>query len=659
MVDTSPELINEQEDIQSPAGNPKDIEALEFFLGLKGNYELQRQPWENRWRQALAAYHLTDDLNKVYEGRAKIQVPIVKWKVNGIVARINKVLFDVAPIARLEDKKIADDEKTVADLWNKYIFEHQIDEIHFKSAFKKFIKNKTIEGTSVAKITQEFEEKEFTFFEDEEDETITVKDNTYFRNMLLTEFYSDVSKENINDSQACIHTSAVSFESLRLQQERTEREEVETEFGVEIQEKQVGVYRNLHLIISEGNNITDEQASYIEFLGLNKGQATEFKRSIKESRKTGFVQIDECYGRFDLDGDGVAEEVICTIANGRVVIRLSPTDFKHKKFVRPFIVGRYEPIANCLYGNSNVITGHSLLMELNASRAQATDAKTRSVANMWYVDETKNVRWDGTWRPNGKIVGQGKNGMEPLINPNLSNVTIQDSETIQRDLDQLWSLSPVQEGTSDSRLIPSTARGTLAIISQNDLPLNDIIDNTIDTEMKPFFEMLFERNLVFKSIEDLLDVWDEKDLQKAGIDEDISMRDLLFEFNIKVLGNLELSNEVAHQQGWQQFINWAMAVPPVASRIDWQALANKQLASFGIKDDSEGIWLDDEVVLETREEKANQEVEQDNQLEQKRQQLRGEAKEDKVFETEVDTEADLVKMQAEAAIEGSTGQKIQ
>ena len=640
--------------------NNRDFEAIDYFMSLKRNYELQRQPWENRWRQARAAYHLTDDLDTVYEARAKIQIPVMKWKVNGIASRIMRILFNVLPIGRLEDTKVKSVEKNVVDLWNKYIFEYQLGKIRFKSSFKTFVKNKTIEGTSVAKVTQEVEKKEFTFFEDEEPEEIFVKDNTFFRPMLLEEFYSDVNKEDIDESQACIHSASVSMQSLMSERIRTEEEEVLLPDGsIEIETKKVGTYKNLNLLITPGNNITDEQADYIEELGLNKGQTVEFKKSLKEIRKTGFVQVDECYGLFDLKGNGELEEVVCTIANGRVVIRLEPTPFKHKRFVRPFIVGKNEPIANCLYGTSNVILGLNLLMELNAARAQATDARTRSVANMWYIDQTKNVTWDGVWRPNGKIKGQGQNGMVPLINPNLSNVSILDSELISRDLDQLWSLSPVQEGTSDSRLIPKTSSGTSQLINQNDMPFNDIIDNTIENELKKFIEMIYERNVVFKDVSDLLVVWDEKELKKAGLSEETDMADLLFEFDVKLLGNLELSNEVAHQQGWQSFIGWAMSVPPVAKRLDWQALANKQLASFGIKDHSEGIWLDDEILAEIDQDQAEAQKQQLEGLENQKDEQRRKTKEDAQFLKELDVEGDIVKMQSEAVIERTTGQKVQ
>ena len=171
--------------------------------------------------------------------------------------------------------------------------------------------------------------------------------------------------------------------------------------------------------------------------------------------------------------------------------------------------------------------------------------------------------------------------------------------------------------------------------------------------------MLYERNLVYKNVPDLLEVWDAKDLEKAGLGEDTSMKEFMFDFDIKILGNLELSNEVAHQQGWNQFINWAMTVPPVAKRLDWQAVAQKQLAAFGIKDVAEGIWVDDQVMMEVDQEQAQAEQGQIQQAEQQRQNMRQEGRQDAEFGTALRTEAKIVEMQSEAMIERATGQKVQ
>jgi hypothetical protein len=609
-----------------------------------------------------------DDLDRVYEGRAKVNSPIMKWKVKGIVSRIMKILFNVLPIGRIEAQKGQDVKKGIEDIWNKYIFKKQLDEISFKEQYRLFQKNKAIEGTAVAKITQEYEVKEIQFFDDEPPREYVIKDNTYFRPILLEEFYSDANKYSCQDSQACIHSTTMSMEELRANEKRKETEVydiINTEtgevIGQEEEVKEVGLYHNLDLLQCANNGVTEQQQEYMELLGFTRTWQKAFQKGLVEAKKSGFVKIDECYGRYHMDGED--KEVVCTIANGSIVIRLEETPFRHRRYVRPFIVGKYDPIPNCLYGESNVIAGLNLLQELNAARAQARDANTQSVFPMTYVDTQKNVKWDYMWRPNGVIMGQGSNGITPIINPSLSNVTINDSIVIQRDIDQLWSLSPVQEGTSDRSKIPATARGTLAVIQQNDMPLNDLIDSATEEEIKPFIEMLFERDLLFKDVEDLLSVATEQELVQAGITSDMRLADMFFDFDTKILGTLELSNEVAHQQGYINFLNFAQSVPPIAKRLDWPVVAEKMLKSFGIKDDADGIFLDPQLVAE-----ADQRIQQQQAQDQqqavaqetfKRKSEMVEEIDKHRAEAKIDLEKDIAKMQTEVILESATGQKVQ
>ena len=102
-----------------------------------------------------------------------------------------------------------------------------------------------------------------------------------------------------------------------------------------------------------------------------------------------------------------------------------------------------------------------------------------------------------------------------------------------------------------------------------------------------------------------------------------------------------------------------MTVPPVAKHLDWQAVAQKQLAAFGIKDVAEGIWIDDQVMMEVDQEQAQAEQGQIQQAEQQRQNMRQEGRQDAEFGTALRTEAKIVEMQSEAMIERATGQKVQ
>lgn len=673
-----------------------DMEAIEHFMGLKQSYEESRQPWKTKWLQALAAFRVDwQTLDGLYKGHSRFISPIMKWKTRGLVSRVMRSMFSQQPFARIEDKRIrARAKDTVVELWNKYIFEHQLPKIQFQSSYREHWFNKEIFGTAIAKITQEYEEKELDIFENEDPEKIIVKDDTYFRPLLINSFYTDPTKTNLQDSEANIHSTVISWEDLKADEERDEVEEFELVdqetgqvVGTEKETKKKGFYRNLDLLEPVGDNLSIEQTEYIQLMGLNKKTGKTLRNQMIEAKKTGFVPIDECYGKYwiEIDGETVRTEVICTIAFENFVIRMEPTPFKHRRLVRPFIAGRKETITNSFYADSNITAGEWVFKELNASRQQKTDAKTRSIANMWYQDVSKQVVWDGQWRPNGRVKGNGPNGLEPLINPYLGPIATDTVQESQRDLDQLFSQSPVQEGTTDKRQIPNTATGTSIVVAQNDIPINDEINESIEQEIKEFLEIIYERNILFKDIKDLLVVWDEKDILKfaeeLGIEvpqlqegqelaneqfealaEQVDMRALYFEPNIKIQGKVELSNEIAHQMGWMAYGRAAQEIPILAKRTNWSVYGDKLLRSFGIKDDSSDLFHSPETIAQVDQQQSQANAMEKEQAIQEQlaldQDKRDKDTEDFSDQETIKTINRVKEMQAEVFLQDATGEKI-
>ena len=681
---------NDEFDNEFNVDTQYDRECLNYFLELKKKYEDDRGEWEGKWRNARDLYFNNNKIDKVYEGRSNIRVPIIDSKVNGVTSRINRSLFSSYPFGRIEspqDKVARTLDEKIVELWNKFIFEYQINEIGFVEEFKNNQKNKIILGTSIAKITNEYEVKEFSYFDDEEEEEVVVKDNTYYRPLLLEEFYTDLSKERLYDSLANIHSTTISMEDLRADAKRKEKviesdieesnwedneigifEETEKE-RVRYEEK--GTYYNLNLIELQGNGLTTEQTAYLQNLGLGEVSQQAYEKKLKDQKKTGIIDILECWGLYDIDDDGKPQECVVTIANGHVIIRKEKSPFRHIRYNRPFIAGKYKPISGCFYGESNVIKSYNLIQELNAARAQMVDAKTRSISPMWYQNTDMNIQWDKTWRPNGLVKGQGQGGLAPILNPYLGNVTSESIVFIERDLDKLWSQSPVQEGSTDSRLVPKTASGTAMVIQQNDIPLNEIIVSTIEREIKPFLEMIFERNLQFKTEEDLLKVWNMEELQNKGLVEEqqnpetgqielvptFSMKDMVFRPIISVLGTVELNNEQAHQVGYRSLFELSQVLPPLAKRIDYRELTERFLRSFGIKEDSEGLFYSEAEVQEAEQEMQQQQQQQESRRLQEEDQMRmmitqlDENKKDADMQREITKAAEKYEAKADSDIE--------
>ena len=310
-----------------------DIECINFFLSLKNKYQTQRQPWESKWDSAIAIFtNDVDKINTLYEGNSKLHIPIFHWKALGIYSRIARVIFRNYPFFRIDDLKNDAGNRSIIDFWNKYITDYQLHNIDFITNFKDGILMKVIYGTSVAKVTQEYETEKISYLDDEEPEEVTIKDDTYYRPILLEEFYSDVAKENIQESQACIHSTVVTWSELYNNRKRTElvqKEEQDPSGNTYIVEErqEKGFYINLDLLKLDGNNITEEQEEYMNYLNLGQSNGDAIKKdyiaSLKAVKKTGYVRLDECYGKYWIDDK--LQECIVTIAEGRILIRLQPT----------------------------------------------------------------------------------------------------------------------------------------------------------------------------------------------------------------------------------------------------------------------------------------------------------------------------------------------
>ncbi len=687
------EATKETEDVRV-----EERQALEYFMSCKSRYEIQRVPWETKWRQAAASVYGTGNLDKVYEGRSKIQSPIMFWKSRAIWSRVSQTILKRTPYGRLEDKNLRKQNKNYVDIVSKYMFEHQLENIGFKPAFKLATQEKAVFGTYVAKIPQKYEVEEFSYDPDEEAEEIVVKDDPYFELLRIHEFYSDVYQQDINDSDACIHATTTSMAELnknKLEKKKDLFELKDEESGEVIgyeegEEYEVGKYKNLDLLegLDDASNLSEGQREYLEMMGVNVTDAEAsrevkaFKKEIKTAHTSGFVSIDECYGKWYFDG--VEKEAVCTIAAGKVIIQgPEPVKTRHKKYKRPFLIGRYITIPNSLYGICPNIMGQNLLQELNASRAQNNDAKTQSIFPMWYQDVNKKVAWNKQWKPNGIIKGMGPKGIEPILNPYLGNIAIDDASVISKDIDQLFGVASIQDGSSDRGNMPDTAGQTAMVISQNDIPLNDLIDDTLENEIKPFFQMVYERNLTFKTMSDFLVVWSNEDLEKAGFvaeesedsddivlktiggeggeQKEVEMKDLVFDVNVTILGPREISNERAQQAGWAAFSADRREDPSLAKRTNPKKVYKHKLASYGIFDETEDIWVDEEAVKEITQEDnearaaAEEKAKKDDITNyQNKKAVDVQAHE---VEKQIDTEANMAERTHEVVIEKLTGEK--
>ncbi len=571
-------------------------EAVRHFIGLKKMYEGQREQVEGEWKECWDFYYNTAGISKVFTGFSNIRVPIISAKVNHVLGRIESILFNITRIGRYEPNNTSTVPKLVVEAMNRYVFEKQLKDIQFRSNYHLFNLQKVVLGSSVAKISQEYDTSDISYT-GEDSRSIATKDNTYFKPIILNEFYSDATRQCIHESAACIHSTLISIDELKKNEKRTVMQTVviTLEDGTIIEEtieQEVGVYENVDLV-DPSYGVTEEMEAYLMGLGSTEATVASYSSAVTDSKKTGMVRVDECWGKFDIDGSGNAVECLAVIANGAIILRLEKSPFNHKRYKRPFVFGVYRRKLGVLYGESLVYKSIPLVKELNAARSQSSDSRLFSIFPMIYVNSSGMTGdWDGQWKPMGIIQGTNQTPpVIPIVNPSLGHVSGFDINLILKDLDDLWSISPIQQGISDTRLLPGTASATYALLAQNDFVLDNIISEAIESELLPFFEQLLERNFSFKTPSDILTMLTPEELQGFNTEELPDMRGLVFDSTINICGNTQLSQEQNNRQGYERLLQLSQQIPNLARRIDYPALTNKLLASYGILDDSKEIML--------------------------------------------------------------------
>lgn len=685
-------MSNENQNTEIAEQIDNDSKTLSHFMGLKMTYESGRKQWEQKWINALAAFNMDKDqlLNERYLTDSKFLSPKPLTKLRGIVSRKMKILFNMEPFGRIEDAKIRKAKpKSLINLWNRFMFYYQIPKIKFVSQYRILSFLQGIFGVAIAYLPHEYEEKILKFADDTEKEIVN-KNDTYFRPIITGDFYTDPTKLDLRESEANILEETVEFEDLKALEKRTVKytELIEYEDGTAIEverEEEIGVYHNLDQI-QAGHSLTEYQEEVLKRFYYSTGNLSsnfktvksylkEAKKEAEKSMKTGRVKIYKCFGKwwFYENNEWIYDEAIVEIANGTTIIRQDRTPYQHINYTRPFLAVHENPMIGSFYCNSQIMLAMDTWMELNANRQMATDAKKRAIFHQTYIDTTSNIMWDGIWRKDGIIKGQGKNPIQPIINPNLQYVTNNDNVLFSQDIDSIFNLSTVQEGGTQKSNIPNTARGTAALIAQNDIPLNDKILAEVDEIIKPFLEILYERNLQFKTLEDLMIVWDESEIEQILIDlgveitegtdideliNSVNLNEIYFEPSIRILGNMELSNEVAHQAGYTQFMQLAGSIPPIAKRVDFRELAEKFLRAYGIKDDAEALFINEESVRRIDEANRKTQQIQESKNEQMIQAQRQTNLQDFQIQENVKTDNNIREMQAEVILETATDRKI-
>lgn len=286
------------------------------------------------------------------------------------------------------------------------------------------------------------------------------------------------------------------------------------------------------------------------------------------SQNDNLVELITFWGRRDLDGDGIREEVMIVVANRSVVLKCGPNPFEHGK--RPVLRTVLFPVPMEWYGIGMIEPVMPLISELNTLRNQALDVNNLIINRMWKVNSLADIDLDTLISvPNGVVLTDSMDGIIPLEQQELPVSAFQTLATIQTDIENTTAPRSVQ-GTPDGGTLGRTARGAQLIIGQA-LEKFGMAAKLVEMgTVHRVLEMFHQLNLQFITDDT---VWTPDGYYQSVFDERIPPEKLRAKLKFKMLGVSDTITKEAKINQLMAFLNLFKGVPGIdllgAAKVMW------------------------------------------------------------------------------------------
>ncbi len=315
----------------------------------------------------------------------------------------------------------------------------------------------------------------------------------------------------------------------------------------------VGVYRNLDKVLADesaelGKDETiDEKFSHIaDITGLSGSYKTSGKR----------YELLEAWCNFDLDGDGIDEECVIVVLNGKYVIRVDPNPFDLQRKIY------YQALWEGVEGTSIGIGVPQICkrdqIALNDYMNQVMDNITQILNNMWIVDSLAGIP-DAQLksRPNGIIKSQvGIDAVRPLEKPLTTDHGLRAVAVVKESIQSNSGASVSFQG------LPSKYNTTATEVqSSNNAAARDVftkIRMLEDHVIRPWLRQARSNNWQFRSREEMVRIFGKDAALVVSSSDASAIRDeMLRDDDIVVLGATQIENKVIKVQQLINYLNVA------------------------------------------------------------------------------------------------------
>jgi hypothetical protein len=438
-----------------------------------------RADLEDKWERAHELFEgQRPPKNHPWPGCSNIHIPMVASHVVAIHARFMTTLFAPEPFWRVRARN--PDHVDFAKAATEYLDWARQNMFKWYEPIRDFSLDAINPGLGVLKITWRKREgkvyrydKDYNIVEDK----AVIEDRPHVESISPDKFVWPAGYDNIQTCPWIAHIIDYTPADLR----RLAAE---------------GFYRKPGVRLALGAETLNERDDLDQTRDEHEGLIPSMKPT---------VRVYDVWGRYDVNGDGIEEEVNAVIEpTTGAILRLNPNPYFHRK--RPFVIGRLEPRAHRIAGLSVTDQIGDLNEEINTVHNQTIDAATVSICQMFSVraGSPAEAALDQIW-PGKKIPRSLPDDIQELSFGPLKTNSVMLEELARVYSERRTGISDFAQGREPSASRRGTATGTLAIIQEG--------NKKFDFQIRDMREGLAEAGMMLLSL--------FQQMNPAGIIQDV------------------------------------------------------------------------------------------------------------------------------------------
>ena len=526
-----------------------------------GDWEIWRRPYEDTWNIIYRMYMSIQDIVKT-PTRAKIFVPIVFQVIEAAIPKMMNVIFgqeeffDVTPINPADEPQA----KVI-----KLVLTKQLKDADFFMKFFDFAKQLLLYGTAYFKVywkvTRKWvyerkpirEERTIMGFKlgsritgwQETKEYRVVERRPEVDVLDILDVFPEPGAPNEKVATGVFIRSWINIDDLKA-----------------MGRGRFPIYKN-----TDAPELVAGDKNFDSSRMLRSTARGASPSSVADKSK---IELIEFWGEYDLDNDGIKEEVQIVIANRQVLLRAMHNPFHHQQ--KPIIRSTLMPVPLEWFGMGLVEPVIPLVHELNTLRRQRLDNINLVINRMWKVLSYADIDLDTlVSSPNGFILTDDMAALETIQTENVTSSAYTEAAIVQGDIEQATAPKSLQ-GTNESGALGRTARGAQLIITQALEKFGTSAKMVEETAVKGILQMCHKLDLQFIDNDEMLH---DPGLFGSVLDKGVTVEMLKADIQFELKG---ISDIVGKEAKINQLISYKATFADILSPESLETIAKKVYA---------------------------------------------------------------------------------